>query len=92
LDERPRPKSQVEPEFPLVVDPGVVGVVIARLFIDDEGRVERVVVEKATPTGLFEEAVHKAFADARYTPGMRKGRPVAAQLRIEIEFRSNPLM
>jgi TonB family protein len=91
LDERPRPKSQIEPEFPLTVDPGVVGAVVARLFLSTEGTVEDIQIEASTPTGLFDDAVLKAFRDASYSPGKKKGIAVRSQIRIEIEFRSTPL-
>lgn len=92
LDERPRPRNQVEPEFPIVIDPGVTGTVVARLFINMEGAVEKIVIESSRPSGLFDQAVLDAFAKASYTPGKRKGIPVRSQIRVEIDFRSTPLL
>ena len=88
LDKRPQIKKQIEPEFPLSVNPGAKGVVNARLFIDASGIVEQVLILSAQPIGLFEHAVVQAFEGARYTPGIRGGKPVRSQLTLAIEFDS----
>ena len=88
LDKRPQIKKQIEPEFPLSVNPGAKGVVNARLFIDASGIVEQVLILSAQPIGLFEHSVVQAFEGARYTPGIRGGKPVRSQLTLAIEFDS----
>ena len=86
LDKRPEITKQIEPEFPLTVNPGVRGSVIAKLFIGDNGVVEQVAILSSQPYGFFETAVIQAFDGARYTPGMRGGKPVRSQLTLAIEF------
>lgn len=86
LDKRPEITRQIEPEFPLTVNPGVHGTVIAKLFIGDDGIVEQVVILFAEPSGFFEDAVTKAFAGARYSPGLRGGKAVRSQLTLAIDF------
>ena len=88
LDVRPLASVQVEPDFPLAVNPGIKGVVIARLLVSRSGQVEKVLPLRATPAGLFEDAVVNAFTGARYTPGIRGGQAVPVQIDIEIEFSS----
>ena len=90
LDQRPEPLQQIDPEFPLTVDPGVRGSVVVRLLLDTAGQVEKVIPLRANPPGLFDEAVIKAFADARYTPGKIGNKAVKVQLVIEVEFESPP--
>ena len=88
LDVRPLASVQVEPNFPLAVNPGIKGIVIARLLVSRSGEVEKVLPLRATPAGLFEDAVVNAFTGARYTPGIRGGQAVPVQIDIEIEFSS----
>lgn len=90
LDQRPEPLQQIDPEFPLTVDPGVRGSVVVRLLLDSAGQVEKVIPLRSNPPGLFDEAVIKAFADARYTPGKIGKNAVKVQLVIEVEFESPP--
>lgn len=90
LDQRPEPLQQIDPEFPLTVDPGVRGSVVIRLLLDAAGKVEKVIPLRSSPPGLFDEAVIKAFADARYTPGKIGRNAVKVQLVIEVEFESPP--
>ncbi len=40
--------------------------------------------------GYFEAAAEKAFRAARFTPGMKHGRPVRVQMLIEVAFDSPP--
>ena len=91
LDVRPLALVQVAPDFPLAVNPGIKGVVVARLLVSRSGEVEKVLPLRATPAGLFEDAVVNAFTGARYTPGMRGGQAVPVQIDIEIEFSSEIL-
>jgi len=88
LDKRPEITKQIEPEFPLTVNPGTKGVVVARLFISEDGFVQQIAIVSAQPAGYFEDAVLKAFDHAQFTPGMRGGKPVRSQLTLAIDFAS----
>jgi hypothetical protein len=46
-----------------------------QLYLDESGQVERAIAVRADPGGYFEEAAEKAFLAARFTPGMKGGRP-----------------
>jgi protein TonB len=91
LDVRPLIRQQIEPEFPLTVDPGTSGNVVVRLFIDQEGRVVDVIAERAEPMGIFEDAAISAFRAATFVPGVRGGKPVKSQLALSVVFESRSL-
>ena len=87
LDRRPLIQSHVEPQFPaLALAP--TGRVVLRLYVGEDGRVERIAVESGDPTGAFEAAARAAFGPARFLPGMKGGVAVKAMLRIEVLFGS----
>lgn len=91
LDGIPGPLTQIEPAYPeSAARRHLGGSVVVRLFIDEGGTVERVVTLRADPPGHFEEAVRQAFGVARFTPGIRKGRPVKAQLTLAVSFEAPP--
>ena len=85
LDQRPQIKLHIEPVFP----PGAAvssGRVVLRLYISEQGEVEKMVVVSAEPPGLFEKSALDAFAAARYTPGMKNGGPVPSLIALEVLF------
>jgi TonB family protein len=91
LDGIPGPLTQIEPAYPeSAARRHLGGSVVVRLFIDEGGHVERVVTLRADPPGYFEESVRQAFGVARFTPGIRKGRPVKAQLTLAVSFDAPP--
>jgi TonB family protein len=91
LDVRPGIMTRVEPDYP---EPAarrlVAGSVRIELYIDEAGRVERVQTLQADPPGYFEESTQRAFLAARFTPGMKDGRPVKVKIRLEVKFGSPP--
>ena len=91
VDARPGILMQVEPEYPEAAARRFLsGRVVARLLIDETGAVEKVAVVSAEPPGYFEAAAEKAFLAARFTPGIKDGRPVRVQMLLEINFDSQP--
>jgi periplasmic protein TonB len=85
LDQRPLIQSQVDAQFP-VLALAPTGRVLLRLYVGEDGRVERIAVESGDPTGAFEAAARTAFGSARFLPGMKDGVAVKALLRIEVLF------
>ena len=85
LDPPPLPLQDIEPVYPPEAgfQPGTV---VLRLFIDENGTVERVDVVQASSPGLFENAARTAFLAARFSPGRIAGIAVKCQLTIEVEF------
>ncbi len=89
LDVRPAPRDPVEPVYPndaYLRD--VSGRVVVRLYIAESGAVEKAVIVHAEPPGYFEEAVEQAFRKARFTPAMKHGRPVKAEVVVEVRYDS----
>lgn len=88
LDVRPGIKVRVNPAYPArAARANVSGKTVLRLYIDVNGMVERVEVERATPAGYgFEESAATAFRGARFSPAMKDGKRVRALMRIEVSF------
>lgn len=89
LDVRPAPRERIDPVYPNdAFLRNVAGRVLVRLFLDETGTVEKTLILQAEPPGYFEEAVEKAFKGARFTPAMKYGRPVKAQVVLEVRYDS----
>lgn len=89
LDVRPGIMTRTEPEYPEAAARRFLsGRVVVRLYIAESGAVERVEVLKAEPPGYFEESAERAFLAARFSPGMKYGRPVKVQMTLEVNFDS----
>lgn len=84
LDVAPGIMTRVDPEYPGLVHVG--GRVTIRLFIDERGNVENVAILRAEPPGYFEASARRAFLAARFTPGMKGGAPVKAQLTLQVDY------
>lgn len=87
LDVKPLITTRTTPEYPDVL-PVTSGTTRfeARIFIDERGHVEKVIVQNHDSTGAFAEAVIRAFSAARYTPGIKDGKPVKSLMILEISF------
>jgi protein TonB len=89
LDIRPQIMTRVEPIYPEAAARRFLGGrVVVGLDIDEAGKVERVRAVKADPPGYFEASAEKAFAAARFTPGMKGGRVVKVRMMLEVSFDS----
>lgn len=88
LDVPPGIKVRVQPLYPArAARENVSGKAIVKLFIDADGAVERVEVERAAPAGYgFDQSAANAFSRARFSPAMKDGKRVRAQMRIEVSF------
>jgi len=61
--------------------------VVLRLFINELGTVDEVMVVRAEPSGVFEKSAIAAFGSARFSPGMLAGAAVKSQLLVEVLYR-----
>ena len=87
LDVVPGIMTQAEPAYPeRAARRFLAGKVILRLFIDEYGKVERVVTVRADPPGYFEQPAEDAFRGARFSAGMKGGKPVRTQITLEVNF------
>ena len=63
------------------------GLVVLAMVVGTDGRAHNISVVKAPPGyGLDEEAV-KAVEKWRFKPGRSAGKPVAVEVRVEVNFR-----
>lgn len=67
-------------------------VAVVKLYLDEQGRVERVEPDGETllPGPLFESA-RQAFMAAEFTAGQLNGQAVKSWIRVEVSFESAPL-
>jgi protein TonB len=85
LDPPPRPLTEIQPAYP--AGAGIrSGHVVLDLLIGASGAVEDVKIIEATPPGLFEASAIAAFIATRFSPGMRVGVPVAARMRVAVQY------
>lgn len=87
LDTRPQIRTRVDPVYPkAAAEQGITAAFTLRVFIDEQGRVENVVVPGKNAADPFVAAVVAAFGSASYTPGLKDGVPVKSLLLIEVNF------
>ncbi|VWX59518.1 conserved hypothetical protein [Burkholderiales bacterium 8X] len=85
LDTAPSLLEDVSPIYP--PEAGLQeGVVVLRLSIGANGKVDRVEVISAQPPGLFDASAIAAFGQARFEPGRRLGLPVPSRMTIEVSY------
>jgi TonB family protein len=82
----PRPIYTPEPQFSeLARHQKFQGVVGMNVVIDSSGQVSNIKIVKPLGMGLDEEAV-RTIQTWRFTPGQRRGQPVAVAMYIEMDF------
>ena len=87
LDPPPRPLSDIEQLIPEAAG-SRGGTVVLRLFINEQGLVDRAEVLRSTPAGLFDATALEAAYRARFSPGMLGGVPVKSQVTFEVKYRA----
>ncbi len=65
---------------------GVEGKVYALAYINENGTVDKVQIIKGIGAGCDEEVI-RAVSAAKFTPGMKEGKPVKVKLSIQIKFK-----
>ena len=86
FDEAELLRSRVYP--PIAERSGVEGLVYLELFVDTQGRVQRISVLKETPENYgFGEAAEKIFRGKTGSPAQVNGAPVAVRYRYPVRFR-----
>lgn len=88
LSERPHVVQDIPPDL----GGGFVGVpaqaVILRLFINEEGAIDRVTSEESYLPPERMAILVEAFSKMKFRPGLRDGTPVKSQMRIEVRLES----
>jgi protein TonB len=64
----------------------IPGKVRLRIYISEDGRIDKVDVVAAAPAGHFEQAAIDAVQRTRFHPARKAGWPVPSQKLIEVEF------
>lgn len=87
VDVHPRALREVVPDYPADADhQQLSGRVRLELKLEADGRVSDIEVVSANPPGVFNESALKAFRHARFSPAQKNGRPVRAQVLIEVVY------
>jgi protein TonB len=87
LDVQPRALREIVPDFPAEADrQRLSGKVRLQLKLEADGRISDIDVVSATPPGVFDESAIQAFREARFAPAQKNGRPVRAQVVIEVLY------
>jgi protein TonB len=87
LDARAEPINEVDLVYPVrAYQMRVKGRVVLRMYINERGGLDEVVVVEAAPPGFFEEAALNAALALRFRPAVKNGRDVKSQKTIEVLF------
>jgi periplasmic protein TonB len=87
LDVQPRALREIVPDYPAAADrKRLSGKVRLQLKLEVDGRISDIDVVSATPPGVFDESAIQAFREARFAPAQKNGRPVRAQVVIEVLY------
>jgi periplasmic protein TonB len=90
LSVSPIPMQAVLIDYPSIEIQGGNYVSELSLYIDEEGKVQRVRVDGPALPQPMEEAARSAFMSARFSPGQVDGLPVRSRIRIEVSFIAHP--
>jgi len=86
LSERPRVLQDIQADLGAGFADVPAQAVVLRLFINEEGGVDRVAVEESVLPPAHEKTLTAAFANLRFRPGMRDKIAVKSQLKIEVRL------
>jgi protein TonB len=93
VDVRAEPANDVPLPYPVVAYMRrIPGVVRLNLFINEEGKLDRIDLIDATPKGIFEKDAIDTVSKLHFYPATRYGRPVKSQKTIEVVFDPNPML
>jgi protein TonB len=87
-DNAPTPSHVIKPVYPLGArQRGEEGSLEAELLVEADGSVGVATVRRSSGFADLDRAAISALRAARFTPARRRGRPVAARIRITVVFR-----
>jgi outer membrane biosynthesis protein TonB len=89
LDVRPYPEAEVVIPFPdMELGEGKVEGVLV-LYVDIDGKVDRIEVRESTLPPLLEHVAMSSFMQAKMQPGMKEGKAVRSQMKVLVEFEAH---
>jgi TonB family protein len=68
------------------------GEVFLSLYVGADGQVDHVEILRSDVSRAFEVAAAETFRKARLLPGSKAGQPVAARVKIVVEFEERPIL
>ncbi len=87
LQDQPEVKKRVEPWYPeLLKKAGIEGEVLVQVFIDEQGKVGKTEILKSTHEA-FSEAAVKAVKQWEFSPAMKDGKSIKAEVVIPFRFK-----
>ena len=90
LTKAPRPLREIDVPFPSDVG-GIVELQVKfSLFIDENGVVRRVQLDRSEVPAAFAQAIAETFRAIPFRPGEIDGVPVRSQVHLEVEFHAPP--
>ena len=90
VDRLPQPRRQIPPSYPDTArDSGITGEVTYSLLIGTDGRVERIKVAAAQPSGVFEQEGQNALSQWEFEPATFQGNPVRVWATQTLRFELN---
>ena len=93
VDVRAEPANDVPLSYPAAAYARrIAGTVRLKLFISEQGKLDRVELIDATPKGIFENEALATVSKLYFHPATRYGRPVKSQKTIEVVFDPNPAL
>lgn len=88
LDQRPQMIEELPVDPPELRHLRQGGTLVMTLLIDESGLVIRALLERTDLPQAFVDATRQGMSLVRFTPGIKDGRPVKSQLRLEVRYRS----
>lgn len=85
VDVRARPLGEIQLSNPDLTG-NERGIVVLKVLVNAEGRVDNVVVVRAEPFHTFGPGLLTPFLNARFSPARKGGRPVKSQLLVEVRY------
>ena len=88
VDQPPQRLSGPAPSYPSRARArGVEGLVVLRLLVSADGKVEKVSVVESNPEGVFEQAAIDAARQTRFQPATYQGQPVKMDIEWPVRFK-----
>lgn len=91
LDRRP---VALEPVAPIMGEARAgdpqEGFVVLRLLLSETGGIDRVLLVRSEPPGVFDTSALAAFSGAKFSPGIRQGVPVRSEMVIRVQYSQMP--
>lgn len=86
-DKLPEPLNLVRPSYPEEAKKSnIEGIVIARVLVNETGKVDSVELVKSSGSALLDNAAQEAALKSTFKPATRNGQPVASWVVIPFQF------